>query len=214
MYQVLHPWHWLTSGRNATAFGIVLAAALNLATIVVLTRTLRAVNKQATAADRQAEAAEEQVTAAASATAVSKAQLSAAEESARAEREHSDLIRQQLLAALRPVIVIGRQPHPAQAGTQQYFAANHGEGLALEVVCQYADTPADHVPLMLNIIGRNAKSIFSLDMSHARKAGLQLKYRSQDGRYFLTKVEVTSGEDCEHETFEVNNLGGFLRHWQ
>lgn len=200
MYQVLHPWHWLTYGRNATAFGIVLAALLNLVTIIVLYGTWRAVNRQAKAANKQATAAE-------SATEVSNALRIAAEDGARAQREHSELVKQQLLASLRPIVVVGRQPHPLQPETPQYFAANQGEGVAMEVICHYRDTPTDHIPLVQNIIGGSTKSVFSLNTQHAQNAGLELSYKSQDGRFFVTKVTVGPGGDFVNEASEVDVFG-------
>jgi len=71
LYQVLHPWHWLTYGQNA-AF---LAMVVNLFAVIVLVRTLSAVNRQAKAAGRQAEAAEAQAVAARKQTEVMDAQL-------------------------------------------------------------------------------------------------------------------------------------------
>lgn len=84
LYQLRHPWHWLTYGQNATAFGIVGATLVNLVTLIVLVRTLRAVNKQARAADRQAQAAEKQAEAARKQTEVSEQQRIAAERAATA----------------------------------------------------------------------------------------------------------------------------------
>jgi hypothetical protein len=75
LYQLRHPWHWLTYGQNATAFGIILATAVNLLAVYVLFRTLVTVNRQAQAADRQAEAAEAQAAAARKQTEVMDAQL-------------------------------------------------------------------------------------------------------------------------------------------
>ena len=84
-------------------------------------------NRQAKAADRQAAAAE-QVLAAKSATAVSEAQGTATEQGAMAEREHSELIRHQTLANLRPILVITERRLPI--GVTAYSVENHGEGVA------------------------------------------------------------------------------------
>jgi ribosome-binding ATPase YchF (GTP1/OBG family) len=121
LYQIWHPWHWFTYGQNASRFGTVFTTLLNLATIYVLYKTLLAVNKQSDAADRQAKAAEEQVAAAKSSAAVSDAQRIATEQSALAEREHSALIRHQILSGLRPIIVVGKEPHPTAGGKLAVF---------------------------------------------------------------------------------------------
>jgi hypothetical protein len=39
LYQLRHPWHSLTSGQNATAFGILVATAVNMLAVIVLIRT-------------------------------------------------------------------------------------------------------------------------------------------------------------------------------
>jgi hypothetical protein len=75
LYQLRHPWHWLTYGQNATAFGIFLATAVNLLVVIVLIRTLSAVNRKAKVADRQAKAAEAQAIAARKQTEVMDTQL-------------------------------------------------------------------------------------------------------------------------------------------
>jgi hypothetical protein len=129
-YQIFHPWHWLTYGQNSPAAAILVSSIVNVATVVVLVRTLVAVNRQATASDRQAEAAEEQVKSAKAATQVSEEQLRAARDSAAAEREHSDLLKQQYLAALRPVLVF--QKRVVSSGTTTEIV-NESGALALEV---------------------------------------------------------------------------------
>jgi hypothetical protein len=237
LYQLLHPWHWLTYGQNATAIGIVLAAILSILSIYVLARTLHAVNRQAVAADRQAEAAEaqaiaarkltevaeqqrlaseraanaaeEQVAAARSSTAVSDAQRIATEQSALAEREHSDLIRIQILASMRPFVVVGREPNPAMAGSWQYFALNHGEGVALDVAFSYRNGTKNLISISQNILGPGQRAILGFQLQHAQQVGLQARYSSQDGRLFVTTIELRN-QDFIQTAFEVDKNGGWL----
>jgi hypothetical protein len=207
LYQLRHPWHWLTYGQNATAFGIVIATAVNLLAVIVLARTLSAVNRQAKAADRQAAAAEEQVTAAKSATAVSDAQRIAAEEGARAEREHSELIRQQLLATLRPILAIAK--HDDGFGNVTHLVENHGVGAALSVKLTYRGK-TEGLFLSHDIIGPNQTAITALDPKSFEDDGVYVRYESQDGRLFVTTAFGKSGLEVRQSTIEVDAKGGHL----
>jgi hypothetical protein len=239
LYQLRHPWHWLSYGQNATASGIILAAAINLFTIYVLWRTLRAVNRQATAADRQARAAEEQanaarkqtevseqqrvaaeraataaeeqVKAAMAASATSEAQRIATEDSANAERLHSELIRHQMLAHLRPILVFRRRIVGPQ-GHMEFAIENHGEGVALSVKARYANS-LEFIQTTVNIIGPNQSAVLNnLKWSDMTTKGLQLNYSSQDGRSFVTTVAANAQEagGLTQESFETNANGGSL----
>jgi hypothetical protein len=208
LYQLLHPWHWLTYGQNATAFGILLATAVNLLAVIVLIRTLSAVNRQARASDRQAKAAEEQVKAAEAATAVSDAQRIATEEGARAEREHSELIRQQLLATLRPILIIAKLDDGK--GNVIYAVENHGEGAALSVKVRYRGEMKE-LFLSHDIIGPNRRAVTALDSTRFDKDGVTLWYQSQDGRFFVTTAFGKIGSlEVRQETLEVDARGGHL----
>lgn len=234
LYQLRHPWHWLTYGQNATAFGIFLATAVNLLAVYVLFRTLVTVNRQARAADRQAEAAEaqadaarkqtevseqqriaaeraanaaeEQVRAAQSATTVSEAQRKAAEQAATAEREHSELIRQQLLATLRPILVIAR--HEDSSGAVTYLVENHGEGVALSVKASYRGR-AQELFLSLDILGPNHSAVTALLPKSFEADGVDVRYQSQDGRFFVTTA-FGKGLEVRQTTIEVDAKGGHL----
>jgi hypothetical protein len=209
LYQLLHPWHWLTYGQNATAFGILIATAVNLLAVFVLIRTLSAVNRQAKASDRQAAAAEEQVNAAKAATAVSDAQRIATEEGARAEREHSELIRQQLLATLRPILVIAK--HDDGHGNVINRVENHGEGAALSVKVSYRGQSAQELFLSYDIIGPNRSAITAPDATRFEKDGVVVRYESQDGRFFATTAFGKSGSlEVRQSTIEVDARGGHL----
>ncbi len=207
LYQLLHPWHWLTYGQNATAVGIFIATAVNLLAVYVLFRTLSAVNSQAEAANRQAAAAEEQVNAAKAATAVSDAQRIATEEGARAEREHSELIRQQLLASLRPLLVItkGDDGH----GNVTHLVENHGVGAALSVKVCYRGK-VQELFLSHDIIGPNQSAITALDPTRFEADGVTVWYQSQDERFFVTTAFGKSGLEVRQSTIEVDSKGGHL----
>lgn len=75
LYQISHPWHWLTYGQNGIVFAASLSLLVSALTVYVLIRTLHAVKQQARAADRQAEAAEEQAKAARAGSELARAQL-------------------------------------------------------------------------------------------------------------------------------------------
>jgi hypothetical protein len=207
LYQVLRPWHWLTYGQNATAFGILIATAVNLLAVFVLIRTLSAVNRQAKASDRQAAAAEEQVNAAKAATTVSDAQRIATEEGARAEREHSELIRQQLLASLRPMLVITK--HDDGKGNVTHLVENHGVGVALSVKVSYRGK-VQELFLSHDIIGPNHSAITALDPTRFEADGVTVSYQSQDGRFFVTTAFGKSGLEVRQSTIEVDAKGGHL----
>jgi hypothetical protein len=206
LYQLLHPWHWLTYGQNATAFGILVATAVNLLAVLVLIRTLSAVNRQAKATDRQAAAAEEQVTAAKSASAVSDAQRIATEAGAKAEREHSELIRQQLLATLRPILVITKRDDGR--GNIEYRIENHGEGVALAVKASYRGRDQE-LFLSHDILGSNHTAVIVLNLQNFQSDGVYVRCESQDGRHFLTTA-FGKGLEIRQTTIEVDDKGGHL----
>jgi multidrug efflux pump subunit AcrA (membrane-fusion protein) len=235
LYQLRHPWHWLTYGQNATAFGIILATAVNLLAVYVLFRTLVTVNRQAQAADRQAEAAEaqaaaarkqtevseqqriaaeraanaaeEQVEAAKSATKVSEAQRIATEQGAMAEREHSELIRQQLLATLRPILVITK--HDEGGGNMEYRVENHGEGVALAVKANYRGRGLQDIYISHDILGPSQSAVTALRWETFQADGMQVRYESQDGRFFVTTA-FANGLELRQTAFEVDANGGYL----
>jgi hypothetical protein len=113
------------------------------------------------ASERAALAAEEQVKAAIALSAVSDAQRKATEDSARAERVHSELIRHQILAQLRPVLVFGVRPHPTQGGANQTYVENHGMGVSLNIMIRLfmpQATPTQRIQdlnVEINVLGPN-----------------------------------------------------------
>ena len=169
-------WNWFTAGQNATALGILLTLLVNAVSILVLIRTLRAVNKQAAAADRQAkaaedqalaarkqtevseqqreageraaEAAEEQARAAQSLEAVAEAQRLAAEQAAQAARIQSELTRHDIYARLRPILVITTHANKNPTLPDVVFAENHGEGVALDSNVQLRRHPNQNIPVL------------------------------------------------------------------
>jgi hypothetical protein len=230
---ISHFWRWITSGQNATALGVVLATLVNLFAVIVLIRTLFAVNRQARASDRQAQAAEEQAKAARkqtevseqqriaaeraadaaeeqvrgakSATAVSEAQRIAAEQAAAAQREHSELIRQQLRANLRPILIVAKRSDTH--GNLEYIVANHGQGIALSVNANYRNPSHQSVAVTHDILGPNHEAPITLVWKSFEEAGLQIRYTSQDGRFFATTASA-NGLDFKQKTFEVDANGG------
>jgi hypothetical protein len=237
-------WCWITNGQNATAVGVIAATILSVFTAFVLLRTLNAINRQAIASDRQAEAAEsqalaarkqtevseqlrlaseraalaaeEQVRAAIASSAVSDAQRKATEDSARAERAHSELIRHQILAQLRPVLVFGVRPHPTQGGANQTYVENHGMGVSLNIKIRLFMLQATQMPKIqdlkveINVLGPNRLAIFSYNQKEALNGTIQVSYDSLDGRHFVTTAQVSGPAFQEQKPFEVNEQGGWL----
>jgi len=217
----------------------LLVVFVNLLVVFVLVQTLSTVNRQAKAADRQAEAAEaqasaarkqtevseqqriaseraanaaeEQVLAAKSATAVSDAQRIATEQAAGAEREHSELIRQQTLANLRPILVFAK--HSDKAGNLEYLVENHGEGVALFVKASYHGRSQQPIPITHDILGPNRSVAIAFRWETFQQDGMQVRYDSQDGRFFVT-VASANGLDFTQNTFEVDANGGALSNQQ
>ncbi len=203
--QLAHPWHWLTYGQNATASAIFVAFIVNVITVIVLVRTLRAVNKQARAANRQTEAAEQQARSAMSATRVSEAQLRAFQESAKAEQLHGQLVRQAMLAKMRPFLVIVK--FLAKVKSEAIVVENHGEGVALAVEAEYMETHAEDIQITRNIIGPDRSAELNVDWSIVTAKGIQVKYQSQDGRSFVTVLsaeQAKNGTLCQY-THEIPN---------
>jgi hypothetical protein len=183
IYPLDSQWQWLTKGQNATA----LATAVNVIIAIVLIATLVAVIRQAKASDRQAKAAEKQVKAAEDASAVSDALRKAAEESAAAQREQSELIRKQLQAALLPTLVLTTKSHMNRPDVIDDVVENQGAGVALDVqvTCQ-RDRKCKG--LGLNIIGPGKSSRVNLEQND-KSSVLVISCRSLDGRNFSTTVE-------------------------
>lgn len=213
-YQILHPWHWLTYGQNASAAAILVSAIVNLATVIVLIRTLVAVNRQAVASDRQAKAAEEQVKSAKAATLVSEEQLKAARDSAAAEREHSDFLKLQHLAALRPVLVFQKRITSSHTATE---IVNESEALALDISLWNGkpDAPESKGVVGKVILGAGSTSwLRGIDYGavvnesgrfvSAPERPIFAKYRSQDGRWFITALSnINASDDYEQMFLEI-----------
>ncbi len=236
LYQVCHPWHWLTYGQNAVAFGIF-TAFINLFVALVLWRTLNAVNRQSRAADRQAEAAEaqavaarkqaevseqqrlaaeraasaaeEQVIAARAGSAVSDAQRTATEQAAATARIQSELIRHQILAKMRPVLAVDKRIHPLNVSSWQFWLENHGEGVALSIQAFYRDDGHSAISLSANTLGPGRSTILAINIERAQSKGFQVFCNSEDGRRFATTIKM-EGFDFSAETFEINAVGGWM----
>jgi hypothetical protein len=230
-------WMWFL--QNGTPFGILLAFPVNIITLVVLLRTLRAVNRQAIAADRQAQAAEQQASvsreqmavleqqrvaaergaeaaekqaqAAQAATAVAEAQRIATEQAAHAARMQSELTRHDLLSKLRPILVITRRPNPNPTLSDVVYAVNHGAGPALDVkVRPRGPNVSRNVGIVTNILGPGQDTLVSTDVVTIKREGIQALYESQDGRHFATVMEPSNNESFFHQSaFEIDIKGGW-----
>ncbi|QHN03427.1 hypothetical protein FTO74_08660 [Granulicella sp. WH15] len=239
LYQFEHPWHWLTSGQNATAIAVLISFIVSLVTIIVLIRTFVAVNRQAVAADRQAiaaeeqakvarkqtevaeeqrllaeratAAAEEQVKASSAATAVSEAQRVAAEQNAKAAQFQGELIRHQLLAQLRPILVVRLELATPNHG-DRYVLQNHGQGVASEISAIFRRvTPLEAIQVSQTILGPQQDADISASLTTLPERGFQIRYKSQDGRNFVTYAEPwdKNPKGFQQVTMETNDNGGW-----
>lgn len=228
LHQLERAWHWFTYGQNAEGVGVICATAVGITSIVVLIYTLVAVNRQAAAATAQAEAArkqtevseqlrvvaersasaaEEQVAAAKSSADASDAQRRATEASAAAERAHSELIRHQLLASLRPVLILTRRPNALHQW--DYFVENHGQGIAIEAAMSYRKSPMDGINLAQTIVGAGRSARAALDERRLMGDSAQINYQAEDGRCFVTIVNLLD-QELNQQMFQTDERGGWI----
>ena len=217
-----HMWQWLElHGAALQAAGSILGAFVGLITIPVLLmayfaarQAARAAKEQAeaaraqtevsraqqVAAERAAAAAEAQVASAETSGAIARQQLLAAQESATADRIHNELVRQQTLATLRPVLAF-------VTGISSHFSwtalTNQSEALALDVtvfngtpqnpgnpISGSSGTLAAGVETRLEGIDWGTMETDSgLRVRYTSPVPIYARYRSQDGRWFHTAVE-------------------------
>jgi hypothetical protein len=140
-------WQWLElHGATVQIASSLIATLIGIMTIIVLLMTWSAARNAAHASSEQATAAKAQQVAAERAAAAAEAQVAAAEasgnlarqqllavqESAAAERTHSELIRQQTQALLRPILAFSHRT--SSSGYIGWTVLeNQSEALALEV---------------------------------------------------------------------------------
>jgi hypothetical protein len=186
LYQLVHPWHWLTYGQNFSAFA-------SLSSILVATATLVVVARQTKAANRQAIASEAQVKAAESAGKVSEEQLLATQRAAEAERTHSALILRQLLESMQPALVVVPEYVPNEGW--RIFVENQGRGLAIDIRIKVSADDMDDARLSAigvgqTTIGEGRKAKIFSPSDNLNGSKIVLKYRSQDGRYFESEARI------------------------
>jgi hypothetical protein len=211
LYQLRHPWHWLTYGQNATAIAAMASGVIGAVTVAVLARTLIAVNKQATAADRQAKAAEEQAKVARKQTEVAEQQRIASEESVKAARLQSALTRHQLLSQLRPFLALKKELSTVGHG-ERWVIQNHGQGVALDISATLRKPPLDTIQVSQAILGPDQVAEISGNLLVLPQRGIQIQYRSQDNRYFTTYAEpwVNNPAGLQQIPMERTEKGGWL----
>lgn len=192
-------WQWLElhAATLQTASSLV-TTLIGIVTIVVLLMTWSAAHHAASAASEQAAAAK-------ALTEVSKAQLAAAERAAAAERVHSELIRQQTLASLRPVLAFSRRT--SSSGFVGWTVLENQSGaLALEVSAYNGspENPGKPISVSPTTMAPGTEAhLEGIDWGPPQKdpAGqptypssipVFARYRSQDGRQFVTIVDLTA----------------------
>jgi hypothetical protein len=198
LYQLCHPWHWLTYGQNATALGILFATSVNVFSVFVLTRTLRSINRQALAADRQAQAAEAQAVAANALKAVSEAQTAASERAAKMAEDANILAGKQMLAQMLPLLVLQREDMTVIGSKDfiSYLVQNQGSGTAQHVAWWYgrlSQQPRFDGQISSSLIGAGYSAKVELNWERIQREWLTIAYDSMDGRGFITSVAVENG---------------------
>lgn len=154
-------------------------------TVPILIWTGFVARRAARAAEAQATAADAQVKAAHAATGLAEEQLKAALDSAAAEREHSALIKEQLLASLRPVLVFEWR---LNGNLPTLFLRNQSPtAFAFEVVVSHRSRE-DRVPVFVSqsILGPAAEGIVQISTRQLQDGSLIAQYRSADYRTFIT----------------------------
>lgn len=218
-------WQWLSDNASQLqALGTLLSVLIACVTVPVLVAAWRAASRAATAAQDQASAArklievseaqriaaergaiaaEQQVASAVAATAVSEQQLIAARDSAAAEREHSDLIRTQMLASLRPVLVFTRT---ANKGSDELALHNQSTGIASGIEASYGTLFDVKGPIGLSqtIVGPGSKAPISyLDFQRIKDENAFARYQSEDGRQFVTELRVDDAYTFIQKAYEL-----------
>ena len=121
-------------------------------------------------------------------------QVLAAKESATAEREHSRLIREQLLASLRPVIVAFWHAPDAPMRPEQWLALQNQAATAIAFDLRgnflSARFPDCVVPLQ-GILGPGAMHLIrTLPRVGLKPGKLEVRYGAADGRVFRANIFI------------------------
>jgi hypothetical protein len=130
----------------------------------------------------------------------------AVDQGAMGERERSELIRQQTLALLTPVLVLIKREALAVV---EYSVENHGAGVALAVKANYRGRNLEHIFISHNILGPNRSAVIALCWETLQADGMHLRYESRDGRFFVTTA-FAKGLELHQTAFEVDAKGGYL----
>jgi hypothetical protein len=184
---------WLSD--NSVAIQAVISAlgcVLTAVTIVVLVfYTWRAANRQARAAEAQADAARALM-------AVSEAQTRAAEVAAGLASIANQLTRTQMLAQMRPILVLVQDPlrRAGIVDKMNYFIRNQGPGAAQHVTWWYGKGrawPRFEQRISSTLIGSGHDAEIALDWNQLSSAWVTVSYDSLDGQRFLTSASVENG---------------------
>lgn len=111
-----------------------------------------------------------------------------------------------MLAHLAPVLVIGTRSN--RLSLTEPYIENHGEGAAFDVSPVYR-ADQQNIQIAQNIIGPQRSAILNADWKIAEKMGIEVKYKSQDGRYFLTVLEAEDarGPALRQSIIEIDSVG-------
>lgn len=110
---------------------------------------------------------------------------------------------------LRPVLGVDKEINPRMTSTLQYWLINYGRGAALDIEATYRGKSMERMGVSANILGPDTRTQFDVNTDRAQAKGLQILYRSEDGRRFATTVTI-NGNNFEAKTFQVDEKGGWL----
>ena len=172
LYQVVHPWHWLTYGQHFSAFASLSSVLIAVATLIVVVRQTKAANRQAAASEAQVKSANE-------ASKVSLAQLDATKQAAEAEKLHSSLIYLQLLDSMQPCLAVIVDASPSYGVS--YWIENQGRGIATALDVRFADKEERPGLVRQNMIAPGNKCKIEVTGTSFPQTSIEISCRSQDG---------------------------------
>jgi len=150
--------------------------------------TLWVIYRQTIASEAQANAAKAQVKSSESSQAVSEALLEATRVAANAEKRHSELIRYQILEALRPVIVANVQMVLTLPHKLVFRLENQGSGFAYKLRVETDDVRDIDIDLDGSMLGPGFATQLSIPASVVFPITISILYESIDGRFFGTTI--------------------------
>jgi hypothetical protein len=179
LYQVLHPWHWITYGQNSSAVGATAAGLAAIAAAVAgifAVRTYNATLEQLAVSRNQAELAATQML---------------------------SQLRPVLLMRSRvnPNLTKGFSIENVGSGAAHRISWDYIPAAGL--LDEHFDRERDlERQLNTNLLIANAEEPISVDKTLLSEMGLMLKYFSSDGRIFITRLQQLSDGPLTHQQID------------